>query len=401
MTKKLFIKFTIIFMIILSGTTHLGAKPFSFIVMGDTRTEPYLTGGKEQSSQIIEIIQKRYHCDKKAITLNFDRLGLELNRVKINKKDHSLLMDYDNGWLKRSVIIDHKSQKSHIIMRDTGRKWVNKQIISDMKKGVKDTKNSSSFIIHGGDIQLFSFQGEHLNSNPYYQLFNEEVLMNLPDESKLFPVIGNHEVWDDKDKIIGFRSTFPWLEKLGFNKQNRIYSFVHDNSSFIFLDSGGYVKGESGWTSKYPSFNTQMKYLKTKLEDAKKCKRDYVFVTYHKPSFNQVGHDPLPKEQNPHQILKQYAKDLNIFVFSSHVHTTEHYVVDDINYLVIGGSGAPQKMSLTKNPSKEKELYWDTKNRFEEYNYLKVNINSSNIKGTIHRFQPLNSWKPYSIKTIF
>ncbi|WP_321779476.1 metallophosphoesterase family protein [Sulfurimonas sp.] len=389
------INYIMVFMLAGHLVLSLEAKEFSFIVMGDTRTEPYLTGGKEQTPQIIEIIQKRYNCDKKDIELNFDDLGLELIQVKIDMQTYSILMKYESGWVKALIFVDKKSKKSQIMMRDSGRKWVNNQIISTMRR------EKSSFIIHGGDIQLFSFQGEHLNSNPYYQLFNDELLMRLPDESKLFPVIGNHEVWGSEEKITGFRSTFPWLEEFGFSVENRIYSFIYDNNSFIFLDSGGYVNGKERWGSKHPDFSTQMKYLKDKLEEAKRDNIEHVFVTYHKPSFNKIGHNPLPKEQSPHKILKQYSKDLSIFVFSSHVHTTEHYVVDGINYQVIGGSGAPQKMELAKNPSKEKELYWGTKDRFEEYNYLKVDVNSSKIKGTIHRFRPLDSWKPYSTKVIF
>ncbi len=291
-------------------------------------------------------------------------------------------------------------------MRYSGRQWVNNQIVADMRKGSVNVKNGASFIIHGGDIPLFGFQGKSLSDNPYYQLFNTELLMRLPVKpnasdlpGNFFPAVGNHENWHD-DEIVGFRETFPWLKQLGFSAKYRIYTFIHNNCSFIFLDSGGWHQGGTAWAGKYPEFKEQMVYLKNQLKNARVNRRDHVFVTFHKPSFTHIGHDALPKDQNPHEILKNFADKLSIFVFNSHVHTTEHFLVDGINYLVIGGSGAPQKFTSSKNPSPQKELYWHGTDRFEEYNYLKVEVDSAQIRGTIHRFRPLETLKPFGSEVI-
>ena len=395
------------FIVLGSGCVR-AVPPFSFIVIGDTRTEPFLSGGREQKVQMMQVLKERYHeSNSKNTELTFDDLGTELVGVKIAGNGYTRIMRYQNGWPHLIMLTDRKSKKNQVIMRLNGRRWVNDQVVADMRKGSENINNGASFIIHGGDISLFSFQGKALSDNPYYQLFNTELLMRLPLKpnapelaGNFFPAVGNHASWGD-DEIVGFRSTLPWLEQLGFSVKHRIYSFIKNNCSFIFLDSGGWSPGGTAWTSNYPKFKEQMTYLTDQLEDAKANRRDHVFVTYHKPSFTRIGHDPLPKDQNPHEILKKYANDLSIFVFNSHDHTTERFLVDGINYQVIGGGGAPQKFTNSRNPSTQEELYWQDGHRFEEYNYLKVDVNVSSLRGTIYRFRPLETLKPFGSEVIF
>lgn len=405
-TTMLLISYLLCFLIPGSGFVW-AAGPFSFLVIGDTRTEPFLPGGMEQKVKIMKVLKERYNASSENTELRFDDLGGELVSVKMVEDDYIGTIKYQNGWPQLIILTDQKSKKSQVVMRSSGRQWVNDQIVADMRKGAASIKKGASFIVHGGDISLFGFQGQSLTTNPYYQLFNTEVLMRLPVKpnvpdlpGNLFSALGNHATWGD-DEIVGFREALPWLKRLGFSTESRIYSFIHNNCSFIFLDSGGWHEGGTAWSSNYPKFKEQMAYLTEQLEDAKANHRDHVFVTYHKPSFTQIGHDPLPKDQNPHEILKKYADDLSIFVFNSHVHTTERYLVDGINYLVIGGGGAPQKFTNSKNPSPQKELYWQGGDRVEEYNYLKVEVNASNIRGTINRFRPLETLKPFGSEVIF
>ncbi len=150
----------------------------------------------------------------------------------------------------------------------------------------------------------------------------------------------------------------------------------------------------SSWSSKTPVFEDQMSFLQQQLNNARRHKADHVFVVYHKPSFVKVGHDPLPPDQNPHSYLKPFTKDLNIVVFNSHVHTTEHYQVDGINYFVMGGGGASQVFNLANDPSTEEELYWAGKERVEEYNYLYIDVDGPHLKASVHRFRPDQTERP-------
>ena len=54
----------------------------------------------------------------------------------------------------------------------------------------------------------------------------------------------------------------------------------------------------------------------------------------------------MPEAQNPHKLISQYAKDLDIVVLNGRVHTTEVYEVDGVKYLLLGGGGAEQDPTL-------------------------------------------------------
>jgi len=212
--------------------------------------------------------------------------------------------------------------------------------------------------------------------------------LGLP--GRVLASVGNHETWDDPN-LEGMMTTMPWLTDLGMSPKNRIYARPYHNSHFIFLDSGGMCINEKPWCSKNPVFAKQMAFLELHLKLAQKNGADHVFVVYHKPSFVQYGHDPLPPKQNPHYVLKKYAKFFNILVFNSHAHTTEQYLVDGINYLVIGGSGTEQVFTKAQNPSSsEKELYWQGKPRVQEYNYLRVKVDGRQLNAELHGIRPPN-----------
>jgi len=388
-----------------TGIQVFAAEPFSFIAIGDTRTEPYLTGGMEQAEVMEKVLKERYH--NKPVRLFFDPTGLELSRAEIQERSAILTLYYRDGWPR--TIVKVGNGQSRVIMRDRGRKWVCNRIVSSINRGTADPANGALFVIHGGDIPVFGYQGTNLDESPYWQLFDDELLSRLPPPGKslglpgrALAAVGNHETWHD-EKISGLLTAMPWLKALGLSDNRRIYSVTFRNCRFIFLDAGGSKTGIYGeaWTSDDPDFKSQMAFLTNALNAAKSTGADHVFIVYHKPSFVKVGHDPLPMDQNPHTVIKEFAKDLNIVVFNSHTHTTEHYLVDGVNYLVLGAGGAPQAFDLTANPSPEAELYWKGRNRVEEYNYLKVTVDGPSIKGTIHRFRPADTMKPLSVVEVF
>jgi hypothetical protein len=364
---------------------------FAFLVVGDTRTEPYLTGGQEQAEAMKNILKERYH--NKPVSLFFDPTQLELARAEIQEHDSKLILYYKQGWPR--MIVKVSNGKSRVIMRDSGRKWVCDRIVAAINRGATNP--------------AFGYQGTTLDESPYWQLFDKEFLSRLPPPDKnlglpgrVLAAVGNHETWHDKE-ISGLLTAMPWLKDLGLSDEERIYSVTFQNCRFIFLDSGESNKGSdrTEWTGKYPAFKTQMKFLTEQLEAAKKTGADHVFVVYHKPSFVKVRYAPLPMDQNPHGLIKKFANDFNIFVFNSHAHTTELYKEDGVYYLVLGAGGAPQAYDPKKTPSPGKELYWKVGSRLEEYNYLHVKVDGSHIMGIIHRFRPTETEKPMSIRKVF
>jgi hypothetical protein len=399
------------FSLFLKAAEVQAGSAFSFVVVGDTRTEPFLPGGQEQDEAMKNILKKRYN--NKPVSLFFDPTQLELMRAEIVDHDSKLILHYKNGW--PHIIVKVSKGKSRVIMRDSGRKWVFDRIVSSVNRGATNPANGALFIIHGGDIPVFGYQEPAtlqerttLDESPYWQLFDKEFLSRLPPPDKdldlpgrVLAAVGNHETWLDKE-ISGLLTTMPWLKELGLSAQERIYSVIFQNCRFIFLDSGETPSGSerTEWTSECPAFKAQVEFLTEQLEAAKKTGANHVFVVYHKPSFVKVGYDPLPIDQNPHSFIKKFAYDFNIFVFNSHAHTTELYRVDGVNYLVLGGGGAPQAYEPIKR-SPEKELYWGDESRVEEYNYLQVEVDGAKIKGIIHRFRPTDTKNPLSTKKVF
>jgi hypothetical protein len=392
------------FALLLKAVEVQAGTAFSFLVLGDTRTEPYLPGGEEQAEAMKNILEERYH--NKPVSLFFDPTKLELARAEIQQNESKLILYYTQGWPR--MIVEVSNGKSQVIMRDSGRKWVSDRIVSAINRGATNPAHGPSFIIHGGDIPVFGYQGKNLDESPYWQLFDEEFLSRLPPPDKnlglpdrVLAAVGNHETWHDEE-IKGLLTAMPWLKDLGLSEKERIYSVTVQNCWFIFLDSGETKKGSdrTEWTSKYPPFRAQMRFLTDQLEAAKKTGAEHVFVVYHKPSFVKVGYNPLPIDQNPHSFIKKFANDFNIFVFNSHAHTTELYREDGVNYFVLGGGGAPQAYEPIKR-SPEKELYWGDESRVEEYNYLQIEVDRSKIKGIIHRFRPSETEKPMSVQEVF
>ena len=295
-----------------TGIHVSAATPFAFIAVGDTRTEPYLAGGMEQAEDMETVLKERYH--NKPVRLFFDPTGLELARAEIQERGAVLTLHYRDGWPR--TIVKAGNGRSSVIMRDRGRKWVCEQIVSSVNRGAADPANGALFVIHGGDIPVFGYQGAAFDESPYWQLFDAELLSRFPPPGKnlglpgrVLAAVGNHETWDD-EKLGGMLAAMPWLKTLGLSHNRRIYSVIFRNCRFIFLDAGGSKIdiNTQAWTSDYPDFHTQMAFLTDELNAAKGAGADHVFVVYHKPSFARVGHDPLPADRTPMRLSSNFRK---------------------------------------------------------------------------------------------
>jgi hypothetical protein len=354
-----FLLLSIFLAVNVSAKENINDEKFSFLATGDTRPEDYLPYDKQNPDELKTIISKTLGGEK--INLIYDNSGC-LMKVDILKGESKLELLYCKDYWPQYMFSYKGNSKPIETYTAKGRQWVLESLVKQLNSG------EYAFLVHTGDFVRSGLQGNSFQDSPYWQLLNKQLLSHI-QPGIVLAVPGNHEYYQDPN-LIGFRGAFPWLKKEGFTEKNRIYAKIYKNSLFVGLDSGPLL-GPTNWYSKYPDFDGQMKFLKEQLKAAQKGKKiKNVFVSYHYPSFGVCGHDPLPMDTNPHNLLKNYSRIFNITVFNGHSHTTEHFYVDGINYLVLGGGGAPKYYTDAEHPSKEPELFWKGKKRKMMYNYL-------------------------------
>ena len=399
---------------------------FSFDVYGDSRSMMYLPYQAAQQGDarklmvdMFELVLPEKVADavvQKDVKLTYDPSTHELIQVVMPFESRSEVstLTLDKGWVTSASVEDVKLLPGvhRTMFRMEGGKWVASEVVRDIKSG------KAEFLLSTGDLVWWGRQGGKPSDNPYWTLVDKDVLNQLPppdDEMKkagldgrVFPAVGNHEVWSDSD-VEGLLASFPYLTKLGVSDKQLIYKFDLHGARFVFLWTGPYdYRQPSSWEATQPVYEAQMVQLKKWLDEAKSTGIKKVFISFHAPVFCRAGMGPLPEAQNPHKIIASYAKDMDIVVFNGHVHTTELFQVDGVKYFVLGGGGAeqdpilPGRTKLPKLPADyPADQYWKGEPRREDYNYLHVDVTPGQpTKFTINRFRP-QSAEPYAAVEAF
>ncbi len=389
--------------ILIAGPAAAGGD-FSFIAFGDSRGHYYLPGGEADQAAMMAMFPKKKPYYK--VKFHFDPVSKQLAWAYIKPKKHkpAMIITYANGWPQ--LLREPVESVERVVMRDAGRRWVFDMVASQMQTAVA-TGSGPSFALHTGDVVVWGGQGNTLGTSPYWQRFKLQLLDKLPPVTpalglpcRLLLAIGNHELYGDPD-INGIITTLPCMQKLGFSRKKRIYSFVHKGCRFIMLDTGK-RKGKNWWSACCPPREEQFVQLEKWLQQAVAEKARQVFVAFHMPVWCKGGRGGMPARESPHPILARYADKLSITVFNGDVHTTEAYVVDGVRYLVLGGAGAPQKLATPKpKPGYPEELYWQGARRVEEYNYAIVKVSGKGLSVKLHRFRPGQAQAPFALVDIF
>lgn len=388
---------------------------FSFDVYGDSRSMMYLPYKQDQEAQAKRLMADMFdlvlpakvsqEVVNKDVKLTYDPSNKELIQIEMPFMTSSEVttMTVDKGWVTEASVEDVKLLHGvrRTMFRLQGGDWVAREVVRDVSSGKAD------FIVNTGDLVWWGRQGDKPSDNPYWKLVNEDVLKQLPSPDKkmreagldgrVFPAVGNHEVWSDSD-VEGLLASFPYLKNLGVSDKRLIYTFDYSGVRFIFLWTGQYNNRDpSSWDATRPVYEAQMKQLQAWMDDAKAKGIKKVFITFHAPAFCRSGMGAIPEAQNPHKLIAAYAKDMDIVVFNGHVHTTELYQVGGVKYLVLGGGGAEQDPILPgrthiKVPADYPlDQYWNGESPKEDYNYLHVEV----VPGQPTRFT-LNRFRPWS-----
>ena len=398
---------------------------FSFDVYGDSRSMMYLPYKADQEAEARQLMVDMFELVlpvhvaeavvKKDVKMTYDPNTKELVQMVMpfDTASEITTLTVDKGWVTEASVEDVKLMPGvrHTMFRLEGGDWVAREVVKDIKSG------QAKFLISTGDLVWWGRQGGKPSDNPYWKLVNEDVLKQLPQpdremrasglDGRVFPAVGNHEVWDDSD-VEGLLASFPYLKKFGVSDKQLIYKFDFQGVRFIFLWTGKYDYREpSGWGATRPAYEEQMTQLKRWLDEAKSTGIKKVFISFHAPAFCRAGMGPIPEAQNPHKTIATYAKDLDIVVFNGHVHTTQLFQVDGVKYLLLGGGGAeqdpilPGRTHIKVPEGYPPDLYWKGKAPREEYNYLHVEVVPGQpTKFTINRFRP-ESAEPFATVEAF
>src|SRR6476646_6778937 len=260
---------------------------FSFAVYGDSRSRmyvPYMETQKEEATNAMVDMFELVLPEKvaagvvqKAVKLIYDPTTKELAQVIMPFMTQSEVtyMTLDKGWVTEASVEDVKLLPGvrRTMFRLHGGEWVARGIVDNVRSG------RAKFVLNTGDMVWWGKQGAKPSDNPYWKLVYEDVLKQLPppdDEmlndglpGRVFPAVGNHEVWEDSD-VQGLLMSFPYLTKLGVTHDRLIYKFDFNGVRFIFLWTGKYdYKDPTSWTGTRPTFDEQMKELKGWLDEAK------------------------------------------------------------------------------------------------------------------------------------
>ena len=406
-------------------TQRGGDLAFSFAVYGDSRSMMYLPYKSAQREEAIKLMVDMFdlvlpekvseEVVRRDVKLIYDPATDELVQIVMpfESKSEVTTLKVDKGWVTEASVEDVKLLPGvhRTMFRLQGGEWVAREVVKDVQRG------RAEFILNTGDMVWWGKQGSTPSENPYWKLVYEDVLKQLPapDQQmraaglpgRIFPAVGNHEVWDDSD-VEGLLQAFPYLKQFGVSDKRLIYKFDFGGARFIFLWTGKYdYRSPSGWDADRPQYEAQMKELRNWLDEAKAAGTRKIFIAFHAPAFCRSGMGPIPEPQNPHKVIASYAKDLEIVVFNGHVHTTELYEVDGVKYLLLGGGGAEQDPILPgrtafKVPANyPPDYYWKGQPPKEEYNYLLVDVQpGQKTKFTLNRFRPWSA-EPFATVELF
>jgi Calcineurin-like phosphoesterase len=397
---------------------------FSFAVYGDSRSMMYLPYKSDQEADARQLMVDIFslvlpekvseEVIKKDVKLIYDPATKELTQIVMpfDTKSEVTTLTLDKGWVTEASVEDVKLLPGvrRTMFRLQGGEWVAREVVKDVRSG------RAKFVLNTGDMVWWGKQGRTPSENPYWKLVYDDLKqLPAPDRQmraaglpgRVFPAVGNHEVWDDSD-VEGLLTAFPYLKKFGVSDRRLIYKFDFNGARFVFLWTGKYdYRSPSSWDATQPAYEAQMAELKKWLDEAKAAGTRKIFIAFHAPAFARSGMGPIPEAQNPHKIIASYAKDLDIVVFNGHVHTTELYEVDGVKYLLLGGGGAeqdpilPGRTSIKVPADYPPDLYWKGEPPKEEYNYLLVDVQpGQKTKFTLNRFRPWSA-KPFESEEVF
>src|SRR5215831_6823633 len=195
----------------------VGSPAFSFAVYGDSRSMMYLPYKSDQREEAIKLMVDMFELVlpekvseevvRKDVRLTYDPATNELVQIVMpfDTKSEVTTLTLDKGWVTEASVEDLKLLPGvrRTMFRLQGGEWVAREVVKDVQSG------RAKFILNTGDMVWWGKQEPEPSENPYWKLVYGDVLNQLPapDDQmrgaglpgRVFPAVGNHEVWDDSD----------------------------------------------------------------------------------------------------------------------------------------------------------------------------------------------------------
>ena len=209
-----------------------------------------------------------------------------------------------------------------------------------------------------------------------YAVYQNETAAWRTNRLRVYPALGNHEFSGCKVRqcLENWWTAFPEL------RNRRWYSVALGRQLYIItLDSDTSLLPGS---AQHQWLEAQIASLSTNIL--------FVLINLHHPpiadvqkNFN-VDHNPRLNEIALAHFLKSaaVASKVRFLVSAGHIHNYERFLQDDVVYLVSGGGGA-QPYPVERTPN---DLYQD--NSFPNFHYVRLVLEGSALKGTMHRLDP-------------
>jgi hypothetical protein len=207
-----------------------------------------------------------------------------------------------------------------------------------------------------------------------YDTFRTETAPWRDAHLRIYPALGNHELYEDADQgVQAWWGAFPEL------KGRRWYSvLLGDRISLIQLDSN----------SDLCVYSPQIAWLRMQLA-ALPPTVDFVLISLHHPpvadvqTHLEIDHNPRANEIALRDFLAQVAPSFHaaIVVTAGHIHNYERFSQGGVTYLVSGGGGAhPYYVERGKD-----DLYTDP--NFPIFHYIKFELGEKELKATMFKVE--------------
>jgi Icc-related predicted phosphoesterase len=201
---------------------------------------------------------------------------------------------------------------------------------------------------------------------------------------KVFPVPGNHELYEDP-KAVHYFAHFPEL------KQRRWYTIRAGNTLFFMMDSDSDAVGGEEW-------NWLEQQLLHVPEDV-----DFLFFTFHHPPYTRSsdhlfggGHAARSAEEKLAAMLERRQASMRprMIVISGHVHNYERYEHGGVTYIVSGGGGATPYL-IPRSPQD------DYKEPGPTYHFVHFFVDGHQLRAEMVKEEILNGKTNWTVKDTF